>query len=199
MAELKPDKLPEGNSHKIKEKKRDDGFVAKADNFITPIIDDVIIPGAQDMLCDIVDGVFSSIRNGIVSAITGEEVNERISITQHRRRNGKRVNYSRKLGDSRPSSNVRDERGKVKESSRISDLTVYSRDDAISVVEQLIQICNDYGRVTCNELYSLDEIHTSCPFTYADFGWKDLSEDNCSIIKNGDGTYGFDLPKPRHL
>lgn len=200
-------KLPEGNSlkereHKevkvvrdIPEKKKDDSFVKKAEEFFDPIVNDVLIPSAQDTIMDIVNSILSGIGNGICEAITGQPMKRDISVSIRRNRNG-RTDYtaSSRNRTNRRSDNVRDERNSIKETSYIKDLYVTSHTDARNVIDQLYQMLDTYGRVSCNDLYGLEEIDKTCPFTYANYGWYDL--ENASIIDNRDGTWGFDLPKP---
>lgn len=198
----------EGNSHKVKgdipekkpnqkpaipEKKAKASFTDKAENFITPIIDDVIIPGAEDMICDIANGLLSNIYNSIVTAVTHQPSNKRISVPTRHDRNG-RTNYNKISSNS---SRVKDERNVVKETYYVKDLRVNSREDAISVVEQAKQICEEYGRLDCNTFYSLEEIGKTAPYVYANWGWTNL--DDAGIIGYPDGTYGFDFPNPKQL
>lgn len=199
-------KLPEGNSlrerekrevtvhRNIPEKKKDDGFVKKAEDFFDPIINDVLIPSAQDTIMDIVNSVLSGIGNSICEAITGQPMRRDISVSIRRNNNNRRTDYTASSRSNRRSDSVRDERTRVNETSYIRDLSVFSHADARNVIDQLYQILEAYGHVSCNDLYGLEEIDKTCPFTYANYGWYNL--DNPSIIDNRDGTWSFDLPKP---
>lgn len=199
-------KLPEGNSlrerekrevtvhRNIPEKKKDDSFVKKAEDFFDPIINDVLIPSAQDTIMDIVNSVLSGIGNGICEAITGQPMRRDISVSIRRNNNNRRTDYTASSRSNRRSDSVRDERTRVNETSYIRELYVSSHTDARNVIDQLYQILEAYGHVSCNDLYGLEEIDKTCPFTYANYGWYNL--DNASIIDNRDGTWSFDLPKP---
>lgn len=198
--------VPEGNSHKIKENKApvrvhrdirevkaDDGFIKKADDFFRPIVEDVILPSAKDTFIDIVNEIMSGIANGIVEAVTGQPSNIRSNV-RVRHTNG-HTDYNAVSRNRNRYSEVRSGtiQTNVSETKRIKELTVASRQDAISVIEQLRSLIDEYGHVTINEMYGLEEIGLSCPYTYQNFGWYDLND--AGIIKNPDGSYSFDLPK----
>lgn len=201
-----------GNSHKIKqdtkkeevqikiheskpipEKKADSGFTKKAENFLTPIVDDVIIPSAQDTVIDIAQSIMNGIMNGIISAITGEPSNRDYNVPIRRHSRNGRTDYNAQYRSSSRTVTRRN-RDEVTESTRLKDLKVDSRADAISVIEQLRAILDEYNQVTCNDLYGLEEIDKSCPYTYTNYGWTNL--DDAGIINNGNGTWSFDLPRP---
>lgn len=206
MAEEKK-KLEGGNSHKeyaavvaprrIPERKEDDGFAKKAENFFEPIVNDVIIPSAQDTILDIVQSILGGIMNGIASAITGEPVSNR-SVPVRRNSHNGHTDYN-SISHSSESSRRRKNRddARVTETTRLRDLRVGSRADAVAVIEQLYDILEKYNQVTCNDLYGLEEIDKTCPYTYTNFGWTDLG--NAGIISNSDGTWSFDLPRPVQL
>ena len=179
--------------HDIPEKKANNGIAKKAENFVSPIVDNVIIPAAQDTIIDIVQSVFNGITNAIVGALTGQEVHNNYNVPIRRNRNG-RTNYNRIYTGGRSSIRREDP---VHESTRLRDLRVNSHDDAVSVIEQMYQLLDNFGQVSCNDLYGLTEIDKTCPYTYTNYGWTNL--DNAGIINNGDGTWSFDLPKPTYL
>lgn len=187
------EKLSETKKHDIPEKKANNGFTKKAESFVTPIINNVIIPSAQDTIIDIVQSISNGIVNSIISALTGQEIQNNYSVPIRRNRSG-RTNYNR-ISSGNTSSNHRDER--VHESTRLRDLSVNSHDDAVAVIEQMYQLLDRFGQVTCNDLYGFPEIEKTCPYTYTNYGWTNL--DNAGLINNGDGTWSFDLPKPVYL
>lgn len=209
MAEEKK-KLDGGNSHKVKdhtavpasrripERKEDDSFAKKAENFFDPIVNDVIIPSAQDTLLDIVQSILGGIMNGIASAITGEQIDNRSVPIRRNSRNGHTDYNSIPRSRAYVMNRRRDgSDNRVIETTRLRDLKVNSHADAVAVIEQLYDILDNYHQVTCNDLYGLEEIDKTCPYTYANYGWTDLSD--AGIIKNSDGTWSFDLPKPVQL
>jgi hypothetical protein len=201
-------KIPEGNSHKIKEKtevairepkpvkeiKKEKSFGKKTEEFFTPIINDVILPAAEDTFTDIINEIMSGIANGIVEAVTGRPSNIRSNVKIHRSRDG-RIDYTAASRNASRRDRVRPgtDQSSVSETKRIKDLTVASRQDAQSVIMQLRNYIDEYGHVTINDMYGLEEIGLSCPYTYQNFGWYNLDE--AAIIKNPDGSYSFDLPK----
>lgn len=183
-------------STKIPEREANDTFAKKAEGFFEPIINDVIIPSAQDTLIDIFNSIFNGIMNGITEAITGEPCNNRSVAVRRGSKKGGRTDYNG-VSSGRNNRNSRNRDSGVSETTRLRDLTVKNQQEAKSVIIQLREILDAYDRVTCNDLYGLEEIDKTCPYTYTNFGWYDLSE--AGIIRNSDGTYSFDLPKPVQL
>ena len=204
-------KLQGGASHKVRngestavaikrtipERKADAGIARKAENFVSPIVDDVIIPAAQDTIISIVQSIANGVVNGIIGAITGQPVQgNNMSVPVHRRGTYENYNgYSRTWGNVGTAS--RGSTTQVRESTRLKDLTVRSRAEATEVINQLYDIMDRYHRVSCNDLYGLPQIDKTCPYTYVNYGWTDLGD--AGIISNSDGTWSFDLPTPRKI
>lgn len=209
MSEEEKKPLEGGNSNKTKaqvainrrdipERAAKKSFADKAENFMDPIINDVIIPSAQETILDIIQSILSGVMNSITGVVTGKPV-DNYSVPIRRNGVNRRTDYnaiSRNNG-SRRNIGSNDRNHNVTETTPLRRLTVSSHADAVSVIQQLYQILDQYHQVTCNDLYGLEEIDKTCPYTYTNYGWTDLG--NAGIISNGDGTWGFDLPRPVQL
>lgn len=183
------------STHEVTEKRRKESVLDKTENFLTPIIDDVIIPSAQDTFIDIINGIADGIVNGIITAITGRESNYSIQMRRHGVRGNERTNYN--SISRRGRRGVTQRETDIQESTKLRNLSVDSKIKATDVIERMYEYIDDYGQISINELYAFDEIQKTCPYTYQGYGWKDIG--HASIINNGDGTWGFDLPQPKPL
>jgi hypothetical protein len=186
---------PDRPTHEVTEKRKKESILDKTENFLTPIIDDVIIPSAQDTFIDIVNGIADGIVNGIVTAITGRESNYSVQMRRHGTRGTGQTNYN--LISRRNHRGVVSHDTDIRESTKLRNLSVDSKVKATNVIERMYEYIDDYGQISINELYAFDEIQKTCPYTYQGYGWKDIG--HASIINNGDGTWGFDLPQPKPL
>jgi flagellin-like hook-associated protein FlgL len=154
------------------------------------IVNDVLIPAAKDTVSDIVGGIVDAIKSGVEVALFGEVR----SISRSRRDSGRSyVSYDKYSSKDR---DRRDERRELSHRDRarhnFDDIVFESRDDALDVRNNLVDLIDQYGEATVANLYDLVGITES--FTDTKYGWKNLA--SSSVSKIGRDGYVLNLPKP---
>lgn len=157
-------------------KLRNQFFTEDAKSVKGHIFTDVVIPGIQRLLSDIV-------KNGIDWLIYGV----RGSITN---RSGVRgVSYS-KFYDSTSSKKTSPTPTSRSNVYSVNEVTFIDRGEAEAVLERLLEEIDRYDMVSVGDFY--DMISQKHSFTDLNYGWKDLS--TAEIVRSRDG-YSIKFPK----
>lgn len=150
-------------------------------NVKTYILMDVLVPAVKKAISDIVT-------NGIDMILYGEAGRNR------RRENGTRVSYRSYYDDAN--------RGGGRSYASVSrnvvdydDVLFDSRPDADAVLDQMVEIIQNFGKVSIGDLYDLAHIPTT-NYTLNNYGWRELT--GCRSVRVQDG-YILKLPRPVSL
>lgn len=156
------------------------------------IIDDVLIPSIKEVISNIVS-------NGVDILLYGEvkHIGQRKpTIFGGTSRFGNYINYGSTA--SRPSI-INNRNGVAPDSTvrrnlSLDDFLFDTKKDANDILDTMSTILIDYGIVTVADLYDLCGLST--PYTYNNYGWKDLSTAGVSLTPSG---YLLNLPTPQLL
>jgi hypothetical protein len=153
------------------------------------IVNEVLVPAAKDTVSDIVAGIVDAIKSGVEVALFGE-----VRSSRYRRDSGKSYvsydKYSSKDRDRRDDRRELSHRDRARHN--FDDIVFESRDDALDVRNNLVDLIEQYGEATVANLYDLVGITES--FTDTKYGWKNLA--SSSVSKIGREGYVLNLPKP---
>lgn len=182
----RPEKIVEGKVTTRKQpwyKKIAGSMIADDANSVKDyVITDVIIPGAKNLIVDIaiqsIERTFlghaRNSRRGGVGSVLGSSLR-----TQYHNVPAERSRPITRLGEAR---------------FEFDEIILDSRTEAVSVVENLIALLEEYGRVSVADLYDL--LGVSGPFTAQRWGWTDLSMADIRQIRGG---FLLDLPRAEPL
>lgn len=150
------------------------------------VLNDVLIPAAKSTIQEMVSG-------GIEMLLFGDSVDRSRSY----RRSGNRniINY----GSFSRQRDVRSDRTsstKFRSLSRgkYEDVVIEDRGEAEDVIENLIELIEQYGVATLADFYELVGIDSD--FSDNKYGWDNLARASVNRVREG---YVIDFPKPRPL
>lgn len=156
-----------------------DSFLASSgDDIKDRVIFDWIIPGVKNILEDIVHML-----------LFGDGVTR----DSGRSRGGER-RLLRKSYDKYYDEDKRKNDSELQNRSKNPELTYPSRAEAQDVLNKMVDILDEYGRVTVKDLYSLSKMSTD--FAMSNWGWRDLT--GSKPIPYGN-RYLLKLPKSEEL
>lgn len=153
-------------------------FADDFDDIKTGIISDTLIPALRDM-------IFDAITNGLSMSLYGNTYSG-----SKKRRNGAGTDYSRismtssrdRLKDRRESSAVMD------------DLIFEDKDDAISVMDNIMDLMETYNLVSVADVYSLAGFNPTP--TDNKYGWDSITDlSKMKVVRSG-RDWCLKLPRP---
>ena len=142
------------------------------DEVIQYIFQDVLLPAAKRMLAD-------ALNNGLEMLLFDRRNNSTRGTVEYVSYNG----YSKR--------NQVQERSR---SGRLKEITFASRSEAEIVLENLYNICEEYGLVSVADFYDLAGIPGE--FTDNKYGWRNVEASRIRLSRDG---YIIELPRPRLL
>lgn len=151
------------------------------------VIFDVVIPAIKNALSD-------TVSDAINLLLFGE------------RKRGSKSSSRTPYGSFWASSVSEDrERSRINESSSKSSMGRYldacweSKEDANEVLNCMMEIMENYRKVTVADFYGLIDDPKNFPIesVHNKWGWKSLAA--VSVVKTSNGYYGLSLPRPTHL
>lgn len=155
-------------------------FADDFDDIKTNIVSDTIIPALRDMLFDAVSG-------GLSMVLYGE------TYSSHKYRKSKsHIDYG-KISSGPGSSRERRER-KSELSSSVEDLAFEYREDAVAVLDEIMEIMETYDMVSIADVYSLAGIPTQ--HTDNKYGWDNPADVAKMKIARSGRDWVLKLPKP---
>lgn len=154
---------------------------------VSYIIQDILLPGAKNIILDLVTG-------GLEMKFFG-------TASGKRSRSGRDKGYTNYNSVSKTSyrtandRDVRDERRTITDRSKalhnFDEIVFDNRGDAEEVLSTLVDLIKDYDMASVADLYASVDIVSS--FTDNKYGWDDLAGVRPVRVRNG---YVLDLPKP---
>lgn len=169
-------------------------FAGDAKSAAIHVVEDILIPEAQELFLDMVNSTMERI-------VKGEDRRSRRKRTVSSYEDVGRVNYQSYSGSVRhpAMSKSRDGQRSVSRRSRartdFDDIILQSRRDVEEVMERMFDILSQYESVSVAHLYALTDIESS--HTDMKWGWTDLRGWRAKPLR--DGTYLLDLPEPEPL
>lgn len=153
------------------------------DSVVSYVIWDVLIPAAKDTLSDMVDGVKDMV-------LYGESTRGRSGAK--RDKNKTYVSYSSYYNREKERTGRPTETGRRRRS--FDDIVYQSRSDAMDVLQNMVERCEEYNEASVADLYQLSDL----PSNYTDerWGWRSLSKAEVGKIREG---WVLILPKPEQL
>ena len=150
------------------------------------VVQDVLIPGAKNVM-------FDMIRDGFERMLWGES-----SARSNRRRGGYtsyNTMYKDPRKDDRRDYRADSDREPISRRARAThdfgELVITDRGEAEEVIDRLIALVDDYGCATVQDLYDL--VGLSGNYTDQKWGWNDL---RTACVMSTRGGYILDLPRP---
>lgn len=140
-------------------------------------IKDILVPAAQDMFVDAVDGAANRL-------VYGD------SDRRRRSRRGDTIEYNSIYAKRRRENDI----SRPKPRNFICDLGFDTRQDALEVLANLKDLLDEYQVVSVMDLYSSSGLKTDP--TQDKWGWYDLDE--AEVIRTREG-WVLNLPKPQRL
>lgn len=137
------------------------------------IFSDVFVPAVKKAVYDIVT-------NGLDMALNGEG---------HRRSGS--GGYKPSYGSYYSNSNHTKKATTTRMNFAFDDVFYETRGDAEEVLENMFNICEEYGQVSVNDMYDLSDV--TGDYTCDKYGWTDLR--NAHIERTHDGRYIIRLPR----
>ncbi len=161
---------------------------------------DVVIPKGRDFLFDIGDGLLDIFRNILSTAIFGEERQKprNLRTDRHGRvyQDYSSITYRERRGRERPPWEGGRSRN-ARTSIEFDDVYFKRKQDAIEVLDDLIQDTMEYGMVSVDAFYTHPKVGIDTHnFNDRRWGWDDLSK--AAVIRIEDG-WMLDLPRPVRL
>lgn len=155
------------------------------------VIDDVLVPTLKSTFVDVIS-------NGADILMYGEPRHGRPGNNGTRiTRGGINDNYTpyRNISSPRPSTSVRSGNSAtgLRDKLALDDFVFTTRTAAADVLDRMSTLIDDYGMVSVLNLYDFCDM--TCPFTYDDYVWTDLSTVAIKPIREG---WLLSLPTP-HL
>lgn len=158
-----------------------------AENFISDILTDALIPTGKKAVSDIVKTIFDMARDGIDTMLFGERGRPRSDSPVKRA-------YS-KFYDSRTAERSRfDEDFRAKPRIDFDEIVYESRGEAEMVLDEMKDRIREYGMVTVSDMYEMSGL--SQPYTSNKYGWTNIS--TAEIERTRDGCV-IKLPKIKSL
>lgn len=160
---------------KVKTKKNDGRKLANifisedAANVKSYVFMDVLVPAIKKAISDIVT-------NGIDMILYGETRGSRS-------RSGSKVSYRKYYDDPRDDRYDRGSRSGSRSRFDYDDIIFDSRDEAITVREEMNNVIGDYGFVTVADMY--DMVDLTAPYTASNYGWTSMR--NTEVVHTRDG------------
>ena len=148
----------------------------------TYIIYDVVVPAIKENVADVI--------NSAVGMLFFGETRRRRSGRSQSTGGVTKVNYGGYFNGGSQSERMPTYRHS-NVPSRVDDLTVETRGDAELVLDQMMEILDQYDQVTVSDYYDLMGVSTS--FTDNKYGWKDLR--NARVVRAGRDGYRIELPR----
>lgn len=188
----KPKKVEKVVSGDVKEKKSlgkkfSETFLAGDLNSVKEyLLLDVLIPTIKDTTLDILHGSLDVLFGGSYSSRRKKSSNGKTYVSYD--------NISRVPSSRREREHSRDERSRKKSGFDPEDYIFERKDDAERVFNNMIDILEEYERVTVTDF--LDSIGKSTDYTLQNYGWTNLSEGEVRHIREG---YIIDMPSPKLL
>jgi hypothetical protein len=155
------------------------------------VFNDVLIPSIKATISDIV-------ANGIDILLYGEarHIGQRKTNVIGGRLDSIYRNYSvSSVTNTKPSNRpVVGSSAAFRHSLSLDDFIFQTRGEAVDILNRMSTILIDYGIVTVADLY--DMCGCTAPYTYNNYGWRDLSTAGVSLTRDG---YLLNLPTPQIL
>lgn len=167
---------------KTKAQKFKDSFITGClDTAVTYILGEVLIPAVKDLVSDMVTG-------GLDMMLYGERRSRPRSGYTNSTISGSRISYSSCYSG----IGGRKETDIPRKVASMANVVYETRKDAEDAYESLLGILEEYHSCSVADLYDISSI-TPTSSDY-DYGWRDLR--GVRSMRNSDGTYYLDLPRP---
>lgn len=157
-------------------------FSESIEDVTTYVLYDIIVPAIKENIVDIINSTTSMMFLGETRRKRGGRGQSTGGVT--------RINYGGYFSGNQSSEKMPSYRNS-NIPSKVDELVLESRGDAELVLDQMLEIIDQYGKVTVSDYYDLMGVSTT--FTDNKYGWRDLR--NARIIKSGRDGYLIDLPR----
>lgn len=156
-------------------------------SFGTYILEDIIVLAAKNMICDVLDTASDSFGKAIEEVLFGSDGRRK------KKRSGTQsyVSYDQY-------SNRKVTRANMTNSSRrndVSDVIFESKADAMEVLDQMVDMIEEFGEVSIAHFYDLVDVRMVPSDN--DYGWNNLSAARVRPIRGGE--FIIDFPRPIRL
>lgn len=145
-----------------------------AKNIVNYVFRDILIPSAKDIVYDMITG---GLQMGFFNNRHYDNNSNRGRTPQRQTPYTNYNNYSNRRPEPRRDTYYN------KEVQSFNDLLFDSRSDAQNILDHLVDLIQDYGQATVNDLY--DSVGITGNFTDNKHGWFDLSFATISRTKDG--------------